>query len=309
MTHLPLSFPANVSHRSLFGKPPLDFLEPWTGPEGTVTVMEPARVISQPAPEHSPFAVRASKSDDIVRVGHVYRETHPPKIDHDDTELVRLVCDRKDSHAGGMLFDRYAPLVRRILVRTLGPFYEVEDQVQDTFVAFFRQVETLKNTDALRAFLVSITVRTARHELRRRRVRRVLHLAPPEEIAEAAPAGREPDHDGREALRRLFAILDDLDTASRLVFTLRYLEEMELMEVAVAVGESLASVKRRLARIVPVVNARARRDEALAPYLGLAPQPPVGVPQPPLGVPQPPRAARSERGREVLKSEVARGHE
>ena len=65
----------------------------------------------------------------------------------------------------------------------------------------------------------------------------------------------------------LFEILDELDAQSRLVFTLRFLEEMELMEVAVAVGESLASVKRRLARVVLVIHARAAQDSALAPYL------------------------------------------
>jgi RNA polymerase sigma-70 factor (ECF subfamily) len=167
------------------------------------------------------------------------------------------------------LFDRYAPLVRRILARTLGPFYEVEDHVQDTFIAFFRQLRTLKNDDAVRPFLVSIAVRTARHELRRRRVRRLLRLAPPEELSDLAGAGmgQGADYEGREALKRLFTILDDLDSTSRLAFALRFFDEMELMEVALAVGESLASVKRRLARVLPIIAQRAMRDDALAPYL------------------------------------------
>ena len=42
------------------------------------------------------------------------------------------------------------------------------------------------------------------------------------------------------------------------------------MEVAVAVGESLSSVKRRLARVVPLVQTRAARDAALAPYVSEA---------------------------------------
>jgi RNA polymerase sigma-70 factor (ECF subfamily) len=128
-------------------------------------------------------------------------------------------------------------------------------------------LKTLKNDQALRAFVVSIAVRTARHELRRRVVRRVLRLAPPDELSDFAGAVSASDLEAREALRRLFAILDDLDTPSRLVFTLRFLEDMELMEVAVAVGESLASVKRRLARVVAIVNARAATDPALSPYL------------------------------------------
>jgi RNA polymerase sigma-70 factor (ECF subfamily) len=192
---------------------------------------------------------------------HAYRDG--PPAPHDDAVLVNLVRRGADQRAAGILFDRYAPLVRRLLQRTLGPFHEVEDHVQETFIAFFRQLRTLKNDGAVRAFVVSIAVRTARHELRRRRVRRVLRFAPPEELSDLAGVTDGSDYESREALRRLFAILDELDTPSRLVFTLRFLEEMELMEVAVAVGESLASVKRRLARVVPVVNARVACDPAL----------------------------------------------
>lgn len=187
--------------------------------------------------------------------------------EENDAALVRALRGGTDRQAAATLFDRHAPLVRRVLTRTLGPFLEVEDHVQETFSAFFRQLKVLQNEEAVRAFLVSIAVRIARHELRRRRVRRILRFAPPEELAEYAGAGGESDHDGREALARLFAILDELDATSRLAYALRFFEDMELMEVAVALGESLASVKRRLARVVPIVNARAARDPALAPYM------------------------------------------
>lgn len=196
-----------------------------------------------------------------------YRTPDDGSPEPDDAVLVRLVRLGSDVHAAGILFDRHAPVVRRVLTRTLGPFHEIEDHVQDTFVSFFKQLKQLKNDEAVRSYLIGIAVRTARHELRRRKVRRILHLSSPEELSDFAEAHDGVDHDGREALRRLFDILDELDAQSRLVFTLRYLDEMELMEVAVAVGESLASVKRRLTKVVAIVNARAAANEALAPYL------------------------------------------
>jgi RNA polymerase sigma-70 factor (ECF subfamily) len=210
-------------------------------------------------------AMVAESPPPLSTLRHAYRDGGA-EDSTEDAVLVRLVRVGGDMRAAGTLFDRYAPLVRRILSRALGPFHEVEDFVQETFIAFFRQLSTLKNDTSARAFLVSIAVRTAKHELRSRRVRRILRLAPAEELSDFA-VGNTTDHEGREALRRLYAILDDLDTPSRLVFTLRFLEEMELMEVASAIGESLASVKRRLAKVVPIVNARAARDEALAPYV------------------------------------------
>jgi len=191
----------------------------------------------------------------------------PVVVVDDDATLVGALRTGRDERAAQALFDRHASLVRRILARTLGPFHDVEDHVQETFAAFFRQLRELRDPAATRAFLVSVAVRVARKELRVRRVRRILRLAPNEELPETAVGG-EDELEARIAIRRLFAVLDELDPASRLAFTLRHVEEMELMEVAVATGESLASVKRRLARVVPIVNARLARDPAVAPYLG-----------------------------------------
>jgi RNA polymerase sigma-70 factor (ECF subfamily) len=183
-----------------------------------------------------------------------------------DLALVRAAREG-DKRAAGMLFDRHVPLVRRILARTLGPFCDVEDHVQETFLAFFRALHGLKNEEAVRAFLVSIAVRIARGELRRRKVRRILRFAAPEEITEIAGSTEGVDVEAREAVRRLFAILDDLDTRSRMAFSLRHLEQMELTEVAEAVGESLATVKRRLGRVAPIVQARIHRDPYLANFV------------------------------------------
>ena len=146
-----------------------------------------------------------------------------------DARLARDAA-RGNARAANELFDRYASLVRRVLTRTLGPHHDLEDHVQEAFFVFFRRLNDLENASSVRSFLVSIAVRTARAELRRRKVRRVLRLAPPPELAELAGTAETLDAVGRDALRRFFRILDDLDTPSRLVFTLRHIEEMALEE-------------------------------------------------------------------------------
>jgi hypothetical protein len=50
-------------------------------------------------------------------------------------------------------------------------------------------------------------------------------------------------------------------------FALRYIDQMELTQMAEACGASLASIKRRLARAESRFSALARRFPALAPYL------------------------------------------
>ena len=51
------------------------------------------------------------------------------------------------------------------------------------------------------------------------------------------------------------------------MLVLRYVEEMELTEVAEVSGVSLATVKRRLSKAAARIIARARRDAILTEYL------------------------------------------
>jgi RNA polymerase sigma-70 factor (ECF subfamily) len=172
-----------------------------------------------------------------------------------------------DPDAPGILWDRHAIPLRAILRRALGPGCEVEDALQEVFLQFFRSLASLREPQLLGPFLVGIAVRVSRSELRRRRIRRWLFLTETGEVPEPEADGDPAREHAREAVKRLYAVLDGLDDESRMLFVLRSIERLELAEVAVAMRMSLATVKRKLARVTPVVVARARRDEILARYL------------------------------------------
>ena len=168
------------------------------------------------------------------------------------------------------VWDRYAPLVRRILWRVFEPDDAVEDAVHDVFVRLFENVDHVRDANALRSYIVTIALNTARGELRRRRVRRVydpaMHeLRPPPALAPVAASS--PELDARIAMARLFRILDELPAEERRTIVLRCVEEMELREVAARSGVSLATVKRRLTRASDRIIARAKRDAILNDYI------------------------------------------
>lgn len=188
----------------------------------------------------------------------------------DDAALVRALVDG-NAAAAAAVWDRYAALVRGILRRSIGPDAEVEDAVQDVFLRFFKQIGGLRDPAALRPFLIGITLHVAGSELRRRRVRRWLRLTDDGTLPERATASATLADDGeaRAALRRLYAILDRLDDAGRLVFVLRHIEGLELTELAAALDTSLATTKRRLAKVTTRVLAMVERDPALSEYVGV----------------------------------------
>ncbi|HTN83101.1 MAG TPA: sigma-70 family RNA polymerase sigma factor [Sorangium sp.] len=187
----------------------------------------------------------------------------------DDETLARAAAQ---GHPGAapVVWQRFAPLVRRILKRTLGPGDEVDDHVQDTFLRFFRVAKDLRDPSLLSSFIVGIAVRVARAELRRRRLRRWLQLSPSGELPDVGGAQQDPQ--GRAALARLYGILDQVDDRSRTLFVLRFIEGLELTEIAAALGCSLATTKRHLARTSHRILTAAQRDPALSAYLTKAPQ-------------------------------------
>ena len=105
---------------------------------------------------------------------------------------------------------------------------------------------------------------TTRHELRRRWVRRWVRLSGKTDAAELEVV--TPDTDAREALARFYKILDRVNTTDRTAFVLRFMEGLELAEVAAALGLSLATTKRRLARVWARVLLLVERDPVLVEY-------------------------------------------
>ena len=168
------------------------------------------------------------------------------------------------------LHDRFARPVLRVLTRILGPDHELADVHHDVFVRALQSLDDLRDPEALPSWMVAIAVRTA-HATIERRARRRKWLAfwsdeaAPEPAAPALPA----DNDFVEAVRSTYAVLERIPAEERIAFSLRYIDGMELTQVAAACGVSLATIKRRLSRAEARFQTMARRTPALAGYLSL----------------------------------------
>jgi RNA polymerase sigma-70 factor, ECF subfamily len=182
----------------------------------------------------------------------------------DDAALARALIERRPG-APAALWARFAPMVHRMLRRTLGPGADVEDVVQDVFLCVFQKVTGLREPRALRAFVISVTALTARYELRRRWVGRWVHLGRDPDRPDMRVS--LPDPEAREAMVRFYKILDRVKPSDRTAFVLRFIEGLELAEIAVAMETSLATAKRRIARVWNRVSLLVERDPALAHYV------------------------------------------
>lgn len=150
--------------------------------------------------------------------------------------------------------------VERLLTRILGFHSELDDLTQEVFLRAFARIDELRDPESLRAWLGSIAVFVAREAIRRKRRRRWLVFWSTDEVAE--PSTGEASFEARSALRAFYEVIDGFDAEDRIAFTLRFVEGMELTEVAELSQVSLATIKRRLKRASEdfYVRGRARAE-------------------------------------------------
>lgn len=154
------------------------------------------------------------------------------------------IADADEAADLAVLFRRYSPYVAKIGHRLLGRDHEVDDLVQDVFLAAHRGLRHLRNPDAVKGWLATVAVRLARRKLRGRKVRTALHLDDTPDYLEVAD--RDADPEQRAIVARVYQVLDRCPVNQRLAWTLRYVEGETLERVAELCECSLATAKRRI---------------------------------------------------------------
>jgi RNA polymerase sigma-70 factor (ECF subfamily) len=151
-----------------------------------------------------------------------------------DAPLVEAVLGG-DRDAFARLYDLYGPMVHGILLARV-PFDDVDDLVQDVFLAAFRRLHTLREAGAFGGWLAMIA-RNRAVDFHRRK-----HET--EELPEDIPQRSAVDPEASEAL----ALIRTLPKAYRETLVLRLVEGMTGPEIAERTGLTAASVRVNLHR-------------------------------------------------------------
>jgi RNA polymerase sigma factor (sigma-70 family) len=177
-----------------------------------------------------------------------------------DLELAHR-CAAGDRAAQNQLFDQYLDLVHATLYRILGSNHEIEDLAQEAFFQVFRSLPSFRGEAKLSTWICSITTRAAYAYLQRKRPMSV-HLEAVPELATADPSAMRRVM-ARQAGRRLYALLDELDPKQRIAFALHVIDGRPLREVAKMTDSTLVATKSRVLR----AQRKVRKDPVVAAFL------------------------------------------
>ncbi len=167
---------------------------------------------------------------------------------------------RGDDSAFDRIVERHSAAVAALANRLLGWPGDVDDVVQDVFVAAFVNLKKFRGECRLRTWLFTITVNKCRsYRLRWRRRLRVRKLDDPEAAGQDHGAERPAmDEETFASVRRA---VQALPRKYREVIVLRYLQGLEPGEVGELLGIRVNAVQVRLNR------ARTRLKEHLGNLL------------------------------------------
>jgi RNA polymerase sigma-70 factor, ECF subfamily len=164
-----------------------------------------------------------------------------------DAELMRgIAADHPESFH--LLFRRWAPRLRRFLIRATGSTEAGEDLLQETFLRVLKAAPRFTPRGEVRAWLFQISANLA-YSFWRREGRAHLNTGDPTGALDSLAA---PHHRGPETLRARAALAGEVERAvsalppnQRMVFLLKIDQGLTYEEAAVVMGCPVGTVKSR----------------------------------------------------------------
>jgi RNA polymerase sigma-70 factor (ECF subfamily) len=180
-----------------------------------------------------------------------------------DAERLLARARGGDDEAFRLIFERHHRVIMRFLYGMVGRHALAEELTQETFMAAYKNIGTLRDDSKLSTWLYGIARNVARKSFHARRGEQRQTGLEDAQAAEARDAGRTPDEQvlGKELNRVIADALGRLDEDKRLVFTLKVLQQFSYEEIAEMSGHSVPKLKTDLHR------ARLEMRRMLRPYM------------------------------------------
>ncbi len=158
----------------------------------------------------------------------------------------------------------YRPRIFRFLMSSLGDRDLAESLTQDCFLRAYNARHQFRGDASINTWLTRIALNLVRDHLRSRRIRfwqktreSAIDLVDISDWVPDKAASAEAAILQRERVKQVWKVVNDLSRQQRTVFILRFVEEMELSEIAETTGMNTSTVKSHLYRALRVVRERA----------------------------------------------------
>ena len=166
----------------------------------------------------------------------------------DQTLVIELIerSRQNDRNAFRQLVEAYQGMIYAVAFRMLCDENEAKDVVQETFVKLWLNLYQFNADKKLSTWLYSIATNQCLDQLKSARRKHSQNIEMDELLAYCDGNDIEQDFMGNETAQVILTLTNELTPKQKLVFTLRYLDEMEVAEIIEITGLSTEKIKSNL---------------------------------------------------------------
>jgi RNA polymerase sigma-70 factor, ECF subfamily len=200
---------------------------------------------------------------------HDERLAHTSGLSLPASEMPRGLSSDRSGHRSsdaGILFGHYVRYVAKIGGTILGRSDEVDDVIQDVFLAVHHDLHNLRDPECTKAWIATIAVRVSRQRLAERLTRRRIGEIPPFELEALAAPPVNPEHSAD--LSGMLQVMRALPPLYRAAWVLKHVEHQPLGRIAVLSSCSKSTAQRRIRaaessiRVAASASSHARQPHA-----------------------------------------------
>ena len=165
------------------------------------------------------------------------------KNQYSDNELLELFKNENSRNFGfNLLINKYQQRVYWLIRRMVIDHNDAEDVTQNTFLKVWQGLDNFRNESALFSWIYRIATNEALNFLKHKRFK---FFIPIENVSEQLSQTIENDElfDGDEIEKKLQKAILTLPDKQRLVFNMKYYDDLKYEEISEIIGTSVGALK------------------------------------------------------------------
>ena len=160
-----------------------------------------------------------------------------------DAKILTLIKDKTSVEQGfRLLMDTYQERLYHQIRRMLNDHEDTNDVLQNVMIKVFRNINKFEQNSALYTWLYRIASNETISYIRSKK-RKTTSSIENEDLGLENTLKAEQSFDGKDAERILQNALEELPEKERLVFNMRYFDEMSYKEISEVLNTSVGSLK------------------------------------------------------------------
>ncbi len=159
-----------------------------------------------------------------------------------DKEIVSMLRAEKKEQAFNALVQEYKERLYWHIRRFTCSHEDADDLLQETFIKIWGALDSFKGASSLFTWVYKIATNEALNFLRKKKVRSILQMESLENVL-WKKIDEDPYFNGNEVQRQLHKAIQKLPEKQRLVFNLRYFDELSYNEISEILNTSPGSLK------------------------------------------------------------------